>query len=145
MKSEIYSIPYNTENCWLSLLYIIPCKLWFTLLFAAREAPYAKKRTNLSQNIQLSRHHNHHGQSRTAAENGPILLSWSNNLHLKPNVIEVCYCWGARTDFDPGHESPTIQVYGHACHLTLLALLCLCQYSFYWLGIKIARGSSRNT
>ncbi|XP_050371283.1 receptor-like protein 4 [Argentina anserina] len=42
---------------------------------AAREAPYAKKRTNLSQNIQLSRHHNHHGQSRTAAENGPILLS----------------------------------------------------------------------
>ncbi|KAM5588169.1 receptor-like protein 4 [Rosa sericea] len=46
-----------------------------TQQMAAREAPYAKKRTNLSQNIQLSRHHNHHGQSRTAAENGPILLS----------------------------------------------------------------------
>ncbi|KAL5576701.1 hypothetical protein UlMin_018400 [Ulmus minor] len=42
---------------------------------AARDAPYAKARTNLSRDIQMSRHHNNHGQARTAAENGPSLLS----------------------------------------------------------------------
>ncbi|XVE51376.1 hypothetical protein DITRI_Ditri02bG0035200 [Diplodiscus trichospermus] len=41
---------------------------------AARGAPYAKSRTQFSHDIQLSRHHNH-GQARTAAENGPSLLS----------------------------------------------------------------------
>ncbi|MCD7468639.1 Receptor-like protein 4 [Datura stramonium] len=45
---------------------------------AARDAPYAKKRTHLNH-IQMTRHH-HHGQhhpehTRTAAENGPPLLT----------------------------------------------------------------------
>lgn len=43
---------------------------------AARGAPYAKKRTHVSHDIQMSRHgHNNHGQARTAVENGPSLLS----------------------------------------------------------------------
>lgn len=42
---------------------------------AAREAPYAKARTHLSRDIQMNRQYNHHGQSRTAAETGPILLT----------------------------------------------------------------------
>ncbi|KAK4259785.1 hypothetical protein QN277_006080 [Acacia crassicarpa] len=52
---------------------------------AARAAPYAKARTHLSD-IQLTKHqshshshhhhrHHHHSNARTAAENGPILLS----------------------------------------------------------------------
>ncbi|KAH7546040.1 hypothetical protein FEM48_Zijuj01G0158500 [Ziziphus jujuba var. spinosa] len=41
---------------------------------AAREAPYAKARTHLSRDIQMSRNQNH-PNARTAAENGPILLS----------------------------------------------------------------------
>lgn len=41
---------------------------------AAREAPYAKARTHFSRDIQMTRHNNH-GYSRTAAENGPSLLS----------------------------------------------------------------------
>lgn len=40
----------------------------------ARGAPYAKARTHLSHDIQMARHHNH-GHARTAAENGPSLLS----------------------------------------------------------------------
>ncbi|GLT82826.1 hypothetical protein SLE2022_011620 [Rubroshorea leprosula] len=43
-------------------------------MIAARGAPYAKARTHLSHDIQLSRHQNH-GHSRTAVENGPSLLS----------------------------------------------------------------------
>ncbi|CAN1280889.1 Receptor-like protein 4 [Linum perenne] len=45
---------------------------------AARGAPYAKSRTHLSHDIQLSRHYsnNNNGHhARTAAENGPSLLS----------------------------------------------------------------------
>ncbi|CAF1928549.1 hypothetical protein HID58_066123 [Brassica napus] len=44
---------------------------------AARGAPYAKKRTNVSHDIQMTRHghNNNHGQARTAVENGPSLLS----------------------------------------------------------------------
>lgn len=41
---------------------------------AAREAPYAKKRTHFSRDIQLARHHNH-GHAHSATENGPSLLS----------------------------------------------------------------------
>ncbi|KAL5772365.1 hypothetical protein ACOSP7_011967 [Xanthoceras sorbifolium] len=41
---------------------------------AARGAPYAKARTQLSHDIQLARNHNL-GHARTAAENGPSLLS----------------------------------------------------------------------
>lgn len=41
---------------------------------AAREAPYAKARTQFARDIQLSRH-NSQGQARLAAENGPSLLS----------------------------------------------------------------------
>ncbi|KAI4296781.1 hypothetical protein L6164_036706 [Bauhinia variegata] len=41
---------------------------------AARAAPYAQKRTHLSRDIQMTRHHNY-GNARTAAENGPSLLS----------------------------------------------------------------------
>ncbi|MBA0695413.1 hypothetical protein Goari_002040 [Gossypium aridum] len=41
---------------------------------AARGAPYAKARTQFSHDIQMSRQHNH-GHTRTAAENGPSLLS----------------------------------------------------------------------
>uniref|UniRef100_A0A2P2KXW4 LRR-RLK n=1 Tax=Rhizophora mucronata TaxID=61149 RepID=A0A2P2KXW4_RHIMU len=37
---------------------------------AARGAPYAKSRTQLSHDIQMTRH----GHARTAAENGPSLL-----------------------------------------------------------------------
>ncbi|XP_071707287.1 receptor-like protein 4 [Rutidosis leptorrhynchoides] len=42
---------------------------------AARGAPYAKARTHFSRDVQLTRHNNGHENSRTAAENGPILLS----------------------------------------------------------------------
>ncbi|KAF3968362.1 hypothetical protein CMV_007737 [Castanea mollissima] len=42
---------------------------------AARDAPYAKARTHLSRDIQMTRPHNNYGHSRTAAENGPSLLS----------------------------------------------------------------------
>ncbi|KAK4754443.1 hypothetical protein SAY87_002547 [Trapa incisa] len=41
---------------------------------AAREAPYAKARTQFSRDIQMTIHNNH-GFSRTASENGPSLLS----------------------------------------------------------------------
>ncbi|XP_012091645.1 receptor-like protein 4 isoform X2 [Jatropha curcas] len=41
---------------------------------AARGAPYAKARTHMAHDIQMTRHYNH-GQARTAAENGPSLLS----------------------------------------------------------------------
>ncbi|KAI3743675.1 hypothetical protein L1987_56737 [Smallanthus sonchifolius] len=42
---------------------------------AARGAPYAKARTHYSRDVQLTRHNNGHENARTAAENGPILLS----------------------------------------------------------------------
>ncbi|XP_065878992.1 receptor-like protein 4 isoform X1 [Euphorbia lathyris] len=41
---------------------------------AARGAPYAKARTHVGNDIQMGRHYNH-GHARTAAENGPSLLS----------------------------------------------------------------------
>ncbi|PKI50388.1 hypothetical protein CRG98_029216 [Punica granatum] len=41
---------------------------------AAREAPYAKARTQFSRDIQMTIHNNH-GFARTASENGPSLLS----------------------------------------------------------------------
>ncbi|CAL5412249.1 unnamed protein product [Camellia sinensis] len=41
---------------------------------AAREAPYAKARTNFSRDMQMARHQGFEN-SRTAAENGPSLLS----------------------------------------------------------------------
>ncbi|XP_027347812.1 receptor-like protein 4 [Abrus precatorius] len=41
---------------------------------AGRAAPYAKARTHFSRDIQMTRHH-HNGNTYTAAENGPILLS----------------------------------------------------------------------
>lgn len=41
---------------------------------AARDAPYAKARTHFARDVQLVRHHGH-DQTRTAAENGPSLLS----------------------------------------------------------------------
>ncbi|KAJ6935562.1 hypothetical protein NC652_010544 [Populus alba x Populus x berolinensis] len=41
---------------------------------AERGAPYAKARTQLSHDIQMTRHYSH-GNARTAAENGPSLLS----------------------------------------------------------------------
>ncbi|KAI3718965.1 hypothetical protein L6452_19850 [Arctium lappa] len=42
---------------------------------AARGAPYAKARTHFSRDVQLTRHNNGQEHARTAAENGPILLS----------------------------------------------------------------------
>lgn len=50
------------------------CLTLLCFLYAAREAPYAKARTHLSRDIQMTRNHNH-PNARTAAENGPILLS----------------------------------------------------------------------
>ncbi|KAF5760734.1 putative non-specific serine/threonine protein kinase [Helianthus annuus] len=46
-----------------------------TQQIAARGAPYAKARTHYSRDVQLTRHNNGHENARTAAENGPILLS----------------------------------------------------------------------
>ncbi|KAL7603559.1 hypothetical protein Lser_V15G16427 [Lactuca serriola] len=49
-----------------------------TQQIAARGAPYAKARTHFSRDVQLARHNNNNGgheHARTAAENGPILLS----------------------------------------------------------------------
>ncbi|CAN4091978.1 unnamed protein product [Withania somnifera] len=46
-------------------------------IIAARDAPYAKKRTHFNH-IQMTRHHHHvhhHENTRTAAENGPPLLT----------------------------------------------------------------------
>ncbi|CAK8530575.1 unnamed protein product [Lathyrus sativus] len=40
---------------------------------AVRAAPYAKKRTHFSRDIQMTRHNNY-GNAHTAVENGPILL-----------------------------------------------------------------------
>ncbi|KAK7362816.1 hypothetical protein VNO77_04939 [Canavalia gladiata] len=45
-----------------------------TQKIAARAAPYAKARTHFSRDILMTRHHNN-GNTCTAAENGPILLS----------------------------------------------------------------------
>ncbi|XP_050212740.1 receptor-like protein 4 [Mercurialis annua] len=45
-----------------------------TQQIAARGAPYAKARTHSAHDIQMTRHYNH-GNARTAAENGPSLLS----------------------------------------------------------------------
>ena len=42
-------------------------------LVTARGAPYAKARTHFTRDVQLARHNN--DNARTAAENGPILLS----------------------------------------------------------------------
>ncbi|KAK2642398.1 hypothetical protein Ddye_024161 [Dipteronia dyeriana] len=64
------------------LLLVICSLVWWkrrqnilrTQQLAARGAPYAKARTQLSHDIQLARHHNY-GHARTAAENGPSLLS----------------------------------------------------------------------
>lgn len=39
---------------------------------SARDAPYAKARTQFNRDVQLARHHGH---ERTAAENGPSLLA----------------------------------------------------------------------
>uniref|UniRef100_A0A2N9E6X6 Malectin-like domain-containing protein n=1 Tax=Fagus sylvatica TaxID=28930 RepID=A0A2N9E6X6_FAGSY len=67
----------------LSLLLIVICSMCWrkrrqnilrAQQLAARDAPYAKARTHLSRDIQMSRPQNH-GHSRTAAENGPSLLS----------------------------------------------------------------------
>ncbi|KAK2970358.1 hypothetical protein RJ640_030063 [Escallonia rubra] len=41
---------------------------------AARDAPYAKARTHFSRDVQMTRHFGQEN-SRTAAENGPSLLS----------------------------------------------------------------------
>ncbi|XP_071935056.1 receptor-like protein 4 isoform X1 [Coffea arabica] len=41
---------------------------------AARDAPYAKARTQFNRDVQLTRHHGHE-HARTAAENGPSLLA----------------------------------------------------------------------
>ncbi|KAL2467285.1 receptor like protein 4 [Abeliophyllum distichum] len=41
---------------------------------AARDAPYAKARTQFSRDVQMARHHSHEN-ARTADENGPSLLS----------------------------------------------------------------------
>ncbi|PSS24626.1 Leucine-rich repeat receptor-like serine/threonine-protein kinase [Actinidia chinensis var. chinensis] len=41
---------------------------------AARDAPYAKARTQFSRDVQMARHHGHEN-ARTATENGPSLLS----------------------------------------------------------------------
>ncbi|RVW37957.1 LRR receptor kinase SERK2 [Vitis vinifera] len=41
---------------------------------AAREAPYAKARTHFARDVQMGRFHGH-DNARTAAENGPSLLS----------------------------------------------------------------------
>ncbi|KAD4982411.1 hypothetical protein E3N88_19082 [Mikania micrantha] len=46
-----------------------------TQQIAARGAPYAKARTHYSRDVQLTRHNNGNENSRTASENGPILLS----------------------------------------------------------------------
>ncbi|GMI93442.1 receptor like protein 4 [Hibiscus trionum] len=75
----------------LSLLLLVICSVCYwkrrqnilrAQQMAARGAPYAKARTQFSHDIQMSRHHNHHqnhhhnhGNTRTAAENGPSLLS----------------------------------------------------------------------
>nr|GMD10285.1 putative leucine-rich repeat receptor-like serine/threonine-protein kinase At2g14440 [Ipomoea batatas] len=44
---------------------------------AARDAPYAKARTHFSRDVQMARHHGHENSqnTRTAAENGPPLLT----------------------------------------------------------------------
>ncbi|XP_024987751.1 receptor-like protein 4 isoform X2 [Cynara cardunculus var. scolymus] len=42
---------------------------------AARGAPYAKARTHFARDVQLTRHNSGQEHARTAAENGPILLS----------------------------------------------------------------------
>ncbi|GAA0153546.1 hypothetical protein LIER_11758 [Lithospermum erythrorhizon] len=42
---------------------------------AAREAPYAKKRTHFSRDVQMTLHHSQE-HARTAAENGPSLLAY---------------------------------------------------------------------
>ncbi|KAH9603187.1 hypothetical protein KSS87_019641 [Heliosperma pusillum] len=64
----------------LALLLVIGCLLvWYkrrqnilrAQKLAAREAPYAKRRTHFSRDVQMTIHQG----TRTAAENGPILLS----------------------------------------------------------------------
>ncbi|XP_010928957.1 receptor-like protein 4 [Elaeis guineensis] len=42
---------------------------------AAREAPYAKARTHFTRDVQMTKHHRVHDQSRNPTESGPHLLS----------------------------------------------------------------------
>lgn len=65
----------------LTLLLIVGCSIiWWkrrqnilrAQRLAAREAPYAKKRTQFSRDVQMTIHTQ---GARTASENGPILLS----------------------------------------------------------------------
>lgn len=66
----------HTQACleaYLSSMKFMFCLFFFFL--TARDAPYAKARTHLSRDIQMTRPYNNHGHSRTAAENGPSLLS----------------------------------------------------------------------
>lgn len=69
----------------------VVCKFTSYLLLSltARGAPYAKSRTQTTHDIQMSRHHNY-GYARTAAENGPSLLSWLINHHLRKHV-QFCF------------------------------------------------------
>lgn len=64
----------------LGLLFVVGCSMiWWkrrqnilrAQRVAAREAPYAKKRTHFSRDVQMTIHQS----ARTASENGPILLS----------------------------------------------------------------------
>ena len=48
--------------------------LFVNLDLSARDAPYAKARTQFNRDVQLTRHHGHE-HARTAAENGPSLLA----------------------------------------------------------------------
>jgi hypothetical protein len=64
----------HTQACLGIVFYLANLCSAFFYFCTAREAPYAKARTHLSRDIQMTRHNNH-GHSRTAAENGPSLLS----------------------------------------------------------------------
>lgn len=59
----------------------------------AREAPYAKARTQFSRDIQMTIHNNH-GFSRTASENGPSLLSWHTKYSSSEKALALtCRGW----------------------------------------------------
>ncbi|CAI8591108.1 unnamed protein product [Vicia faba] len=69
-------------GAFITFLFLITCSVcWWkrrqniirAQQIAARAAPYAKKRTHFSRDIQMTRHSNY-GNAHTAVENGPILL-----------------------------------------------------------------------
>lgn len=64
----------NVCSYWIPDDQVLTVPKLLSILYPARDAPYAKSRTHSNRDIQLSRNFSHE-HTRTANENGPPLLS----------------------------------------------------------------------